>query len=227
MVTIQYNAMDIEGFDIDIIMDIFHSSLLSKRESGVMALITDLEGNITHHCVSAPRLTGYKEDLKGRNIINDLVAPQYRDYFLSQHPSKTLQQYEIALEALGLVTKDKKLLYCRAIVFQLRRFTTNEHRGYFYWLRDVTHLHHQKDLMPPKDLVKSEYGDAQLKLTPSEWRVFKCAAQGMSLKETADDMGISPGTVSTHRRNIKKKIGPSVKDLRFRQIVQRYNSLLH
>ncbi|WP_051617059.1 LuxR C-terminal-related transcriptional regulator [Desulfonatronovibrio hydrogenovorans] len=46
-----------------------------------------------------------------------------------------------------------------------------------------------------------------LKLTPAEMRICKFIQAGKSSKEIAEALNISVGTVNTHRKNIRKKIG--------------------
>lgn len=44
-------------------------------------------------------------------------------------------------------------------------------------------------------------------LTPREISVLRCVASGMRASEIAEFLGISTGTVDTHRKNIKAKLG--------------------
>jgi len=44
-------------------------------------------------------------------------------------------------------------------------------------------------------------------VTPREMAVWECAAYGMSVKETAHHLGISPSTVKVHRGNLASKFG--------------------
>jgi len=49
------------------------------------------------------------------------------------------------------------------------------------------------------------------KLTPAELQVANLVRLGKSTKEIADMLALAPGTISTHRRNIRKKLGLSNK----------------
>ena len=44
-------------------------------------------------------------------------------------------------------------------------------------------------------------------LTPQETRLCELIGSGLTSKQIADATGISPGTVSAHRFNIRKKLG--------------------
>ncbi|HTW94096.1 MAG TPA: helix-turn-helix transcriptional regulator, partial [Tepidisphaeraceae bacterium] len=46
-------------------------------------------------------------------------------------------------------------------------------------------------------------------LTPTELRICSLIRQGLSVKEIAASEQISPATISTHRRSIRRKIGLS------------------
>lgn len=49
--------------------------------------------------------------------------------------------------------------------------------------------------------------DLSNQLTPREIEILKAAANGNSIKKTADMCSISASTVQTHRHNIIKKLG--------------------
>lgn len=51
-----------------------------------------------------------------------------------------------------------------------------------------------------------ETQDVWKKLTPREIEIVKAAAEGSSIKRTADDLGISAKTVQNHRRRIIWKL---------------------
>jgi DNA-binding NarL/FixJ family response regulator len=59
--------------------------------------------------------------------------------------------------------------------------------------------------MPPRESVVTDAGyDA---LTPREQEVVILVAEGLSIKQAADRLFISPKTVENHRANIMRKLG--------------------
>ncbi len=56
---------------------------------------------------------------------------------------------------------------------------------------------------PPPDTARQEAG----LLTPQETRLCDLIRAGLTSKEIAEVMGISPATVVVHRANIRKKLG--------------------
>lgn len=47
----------------------------------------------------------------------------------------------------------------------------------------------------------------KLPLTPREFDLIKCAAAGLTAKETGRELAISPRTAEIHYRNIREKFG--------------------
>ena len=57
------------------------------------------------------------------------------------------------------------------------------------------------------------------KLTPSELQTANLLRQGKSSKEIAEDLGLSPRTVETHRRNMRTKLGIKSKKTNLRSFL--------
>ncbi len=55
--------------------------------------------------------------------------------------------------------------------------------------------------------AESDAGGAQKTLSHGEAHVIRCLANGLSQKETACEIGISPSTVATHVQRAKEKLG--------------------
>jgi DNA-binding NarL/FixJ family response regulator len=49
--------------------------------------------------------------------------------------------------------------------------------------------------------------NSELQLTPRETEISSLIKSGLSTKEIADFLGVSPGTIDTHRNNIREKLG--------------------
>ena len=56
-------------------------------------------------------------------------------------------------------------------------------------------------------------------LTPTELRLLSLIRQGQSSKEIAEALNISPQTVATHRKNIRKKLNISGKKVNLASFV--------
>ncbi|WP_457573382.1 PAS domain-containing protein [Desulfolithobacter sp.] len=53
----------------------------------------------------------------------------------------------------------------------------------------------------------AELSTGLLRLTPMELKIAELVREGMQTKEIAARLGLSPATVNTHRRNIRKRLG--------------------
>ncbi|MBP6390879.1 MAG: response regulator transcription factor [Flavobacteriales bacterium] len=61
---------------------------------------------------------------------------------------------------------------------------------------------------------RSQRDDPAQQLTPREMEVLRCIAQGASNQDMSDQLGITPRTVETHRKNLNQKLGTTkVSDL--------------
>lgn len=60
-------------------------------------------------------------------------------------------------------------------------------------------------IQPSEELATQETSDPQI-LTPREKEIVVCVVKGMTNKEIAGTLYLSPHTVITHRRNITKKL---------------------
>jgi DNA-binding CsgD family transcriptional regulator len=69
---------------------------------------------------------------------------------------------------------------------------------------------HLTDLTSP---YARRISEGRLRLTPREMEICDLLKGGLSSKEVAELLGISPETVEKHRRHIRKKLGISKKDI--------------
>ncbi|NVL89887.1 MAG: response regulator transcription factor [Desulfobacterales bacterium] len=79
-------------------------------------------------------------------------------------------------------------------------------KGEYFLDSSISHKVVEKLMKFPEKEVKitdTEYGS----LTPREQEVLRLLAEGLSTKETAEKLFISPKTVENHRANIMKKLG--------------------
>jgi DNA-binding CsgD family transcriptional regulator len=79
-------------------------------------------------------------------------------------------------------------------------------RGEYYLDHSLSHqVVEELTRSPEKDMKIADgaYGS----LTPREQEILRVLAEGLSVKEIADKLFISPKTVENHRSNIMKKLG--------------------
>ncbi len=58
-----------------------------------------------------------------------------------------------------------------------------------------------------------------LSLTPTEMQIAELVRKGLTGKEIAGKLGLSPATVNTHRRNMRKRLGLNKKKINLRQFL--------
>lgn len=75
---------------------------------------------------------------------------------------------------------------------------------------------------PPQDARKTETGLQNFSLSPRESEIITFIAEGLSAKEIAARLGISDGTVKSHRKKIHEKLGVSTRS----QAISRARELL-
>ena len=63
----------------------------------------------------------------------------------------------------------------------------------------------------------------QLNLTPTEVEVASLIKEGKATKEIAKIMRIAASSIDTHRNNIRKKLGISMKNVNLRSHLQSFN----
>ena len=64
-----------------------------------------------------------------------------------------------------------------------------------------------------------EMTDILLRLTPTEMQIVELVRKGMTGKEIAEHLHLSLATVSTHRRNIRRRLGLNNKKINLRQFL--------
>jgi DNA-binding NarL/FixJ family response regulator len=79
-------------------------------------------------------------------------------------------------------------------------------RGDYYLDHSLSHQVVEELIRSPEKDMKIADG-AYGSLTPREQEILRVLAEGLSVKEIADKLFISPKTVENHRSNIMKKLG--------------------
>lgn len=136
--------------------------------------------------VSLPGLNGIETTRQIKNIMAST-----RVLILSMYDNPTFVHQALEAGASGYILK-------KAMVEELNRATNALLGGGKY-------------ISP--EIVRSAEGDTDLQdgifqsFTPQEREIFKRLASGMSVKDIATDLILSPYTVYTHVNNIRRKIG--------------------
>lgn len=124
-------------------------------------------------------------------------CPRTRILVLTMHDSETLAEEVLNAGAQGYVLKSdasEQLPQAIREVAAGKRFLTSRISA----LQQSALLH--GGALPSKDPFSS------LKLTPREREIVQLLAEGKTNKQVADALGISTGTVDTHRKNINAKL---------------------
>jgi DNA-binding NarL/FixJ family response regulator len=120
--------------------------------------------------------------------------PRVRVLALSAHTERTMIHRMLQSGACAYVVKTsgvEELLYAIRAVFRGHRFLSPE----------ITHFLWEVPLHKQASLHKED------PLAPREREVLSLLAQGYRSLDVAGTLGIAPGTVDVHRRNIKRKLG--------------------
>ena len=110
-----------------------------------------------------------------------------------------LKQHEADKKKLELTMLENLSLLIEPTLEKLMNTHMNETQKAYL---DILHTNLQHIATP---LLKSADMDIQHKLTPSEIQISNLIKNGRTTKEIADLLHLSPMTVATHRRNIRKK----------------------
>jgi DNA-binding CsgD family transcriptional regulator len=58
-----------------------------------------------------------------------------------------------------------------------------------------------------------ELSNKYLNLTPTEIRIAELLKKGRRTKEIAEEIGVAPSTINTHRESLRRKLGLTGKDI--------------
>lgn len=158
------------------------AALAQVRERRPDVIILDIE--MPHSDGFAVARTLQKEQSSGRVV------------FLTMHKSEEMFNAAFDTDAFGYVLKESahaEVVPCIRQVVQGRRFVSPAITDYLF---------HRGDRV--RNLVKSRPGVTHL--TASERLILKLISQDRTTKEIANELGISPHTVTNHRANICAKL---------------------
>ncbi|CAK8724590.1 Regulatory protein, luxR family [Candidatus Electrothrix laxa] len=136
-----------------------------------------------------------------------------------------LQETNLVLKRLIHEIKEEKLEINRIIQTNIKRLILPDLAQMAeasalqqrYQLRDAI----QTNLIALSGPITGEHIDAYSLLTPTELRVLNFIGQGRSSKEIAGVLNVSPQTVATHRKKIRKKLNITGKKINLTSFITR------
>ena len=200
---------------------IFLSGLISAEEK-VKAFEAGGVDYIVKPCCTVELLARLHTHLTLQRIQNSLAAEVRKQTVELEEKNQELHETNIVLRRLLLEIEKEKLKIDRVIRMNIERLilpdlirmaeAPTQQR---YQLRDTI----QTNLLDLVSPVTGEDVDGYSILTPTELRVLNIIRQGRSSKEIAEVLNISPQTVATHRKKIRKKLNISGKKINLTSFV--------
>lgn len=167
-------------------------ALIGEAADGLQAvdLAESLEPDVLVVDLMMPGLNGLEaaRQIRAR-------APHTRIVILSMYDDPGYVQQALAAGVLGYVLKDS---VAEELVDAIRRAVSGERYLSARASEGVEHAFHDGIAGSPKARYES--------LTPRERQVMHLAVEGLSSKEIAERLSISPRTVETHRAHILRKL---------------------
>jgi DNA-binding NarL/FixJ family response regulator len=202
---------------------IFLSGLLSAKNK-LKAFEAGGVDYLIKPCSAVELLARLHTHLALQRTQNSLAAKVHKQTVELEEKNKDLQETNIVLKRLLREIEEEKMEVSRIIQTNIERLilpdlarmaeAPEQER---YQLRDTI----QTNLRDLSSSVTGKDVDAYLLLTPTELRVLNFIRQGRSSKEIAQSLNISPQTVATHRKKIRKKLNISGKKINLNSFVTR------
>ena len=136
-------------------------------------------------------------DGSGLDLIKEFKAkwPAMKLLVLSMHDESLFAERALRAGAVGYVSKQEA---SRTIVQAVRTILS----GKLYLSPNMTELVVQRAFVSGVDVSRSPVD----RLTDREMEVFELIGQGLSSRQIAVKLGVSPKTVETHREHVKEKL---------------------
>ncbi|MCI5138250.1 MAG: DNA-binding response regulator, partial [Candidatus Electrothrix sp. AR1] len=192
---------------------IFLSGLISAEEK-VKAFEAGGVDYIVKPCSTIELLARLHTHLTQQRTQNSLAAEVQKQTVELEEKNKELQETNLVLKRLLHEIEEEKMEVSRIMRINIERLVLPDlarmaeaPEQQRYQLRDTI----QTNLLDLASSATGEHVDAYSLLTPTELRVLNFIRQGRSSKEIAQALNISPQTVATHRKKIRKKLNISGK----------------
>lgn len=194
---------------------IFLSGLISAEEK-VKAFEVGGVDYIVKPCSMIELLARLHTHLTLQRIQNSLAAEVRKQTVELEEKNHELHETNIVLKRLLFEIKEEKQKTGQVIHMNIERLILPDLARMAkapvqqrYQLRDTI----QANLLDLVSPVTGEHIDRYFLFTPTELRVVNLIRQGRSSKEIAEALNISPQTVATHRKKIRKKLNISGKKI--------------
>ena len=134
-------------------------------------------------------------DTDGIDVLKQIkqARPDIGVIILSMHPENQYGLMALQAGASGYLTKD-----CEAS--ELMEAIKKVHGGRKYISPAIAHLMADDDISPQNHYLPHE------KLSTREYQVLYMLAKGKRIKDIAENLGLSPKSVSTHRNHLLQKL---------------------
>ncbi|MDU9047471.1 MAG: DNA-binding response regulator [Candidatus Electrothrix sp. Rat3] len=179
---------------------------------------------IVKPCSTVELLARLHTHLALQRTQNSLAAEVQKQTVELEEKNKELQETNLVLKRLLREIEEEKKEVSRIMQTNIERLILPDLARMVeapeqqrYQLRDTI----QTNLRDLSSSVTGKDVDAYFLLTPTELRVLNCIRQGRSSKEIAQSLNISPQTVATHRKKIRKKLNISGKKINLNSFVNR------
>ncbi len=147
----------------------------------------------------------------GLELIKDLqtLCPDLPILVVSMHDEALYAERALRAGAKGYVSKNEA---SRKVVEAIRRILS----GRMYFSEDVSENLLKRYLVNDADEPRS----AVQSLSDRELQVFECMGRGLTTREIAQELNLSPKTIDTYRSRVKEKLSvESNAELRRRSVV--------
>ncbi|MCW5202074.1 response regulator [Desulfobulbus sp. US4] len=193
----------------------FLSGLISAEEKFKAFEVGGVD-YIVKPCSTVELLARLHTHLTLQRIQNSLAAEVRKQTVELKEKNKELQETNLVLKRLLHEIEEEKMEMSRIMQTNIERLILPDldrmaeaPAQQRYQLRDTI----QTNLLDLSSPVAGKNIDAYSLLTPTELRVLNFIRQGRSSKEIAQSLNISPQTVATHRKHIRKKLNISGKKI--------------
>ncbi|MCI5158066.1 MAG: response regulator [Candidatus Electrothrix sp. AUS1_2] len=200
---------------------IFLSGVVSAEEK-VKAFEAGAVDYIVKPCSTVELLVRLHTHLSLQRIQNTLASEVKKRTAELEEKNRELEETNLVLKRLlHEIEKEKKEIArivrtnVECLILPDLDVIVEAPAGQRYQLRDTI----RTNLLGLSSPVTGEDTAAYTLLTPGELRILNLIRQGRSTKEIADFLNISPQTVATHRKKIRKKLRISGKKINLTSFV--------